>query len=602
MIVRINKTKIGRSDCRTKKSYLSNQIRLLTFTTYDLFTDKEMQIYQKMVEQINEMNKLDYESRKNGTKLEKGIKAPFLEKKKQYQKELDEEIKRHAGTPRSINVKSVLDHKSYNQDAPPQGITWRTLKASRRIAEFASEMSRAMGLKHLDITFDKIILKWENRNSRTTADGKLAILKQVVLDGFDLPILHEDGTVEYRRFQFVTASAGQLRTNKIQCVSVNMWKKIEKRLMCGMTYEKLNEHGGINVGKLLAYQSLSSSATDEWDFDLNHAIVVKDFEAPVAGVMDYINQEYVITRGEREVMINHCDGIGMALPGVLPTPNAMARAPFIKGLLTTFDYLGFCAVNNCPAMLTDIYGVEHDLIAEDIRIIFTESQFKLHKYYDSWDHYKRCFVENGCHICLTNYEEEWIPDAAYNYQFMQALVHVTEEELDSFTGPEHSRIERLCNDQDSMLRTLNADAESENGYQKALAIYPELLRDGYSKETLRAIRKRRLLDAKSANFKCRNKRLFVIPDMYAACQFWFLNQERPEGLLKNGEVFAQLFWAAKEADILRSPSLSFEHAVRTFNHDPIVASWFTTNGIYTSCHDLISRVLQFDEHKRRFAE
>ena len=65
-------------------------------------------------------------------------------------------------------------------------------------------------------------------------------------------------------------------------------------------------------------------------------------------------------------------------------------------------------------------------------------------------------------------------------------------------------------------------------------------------------------------------------------------------VLKNGEVYAQLFWAAKEADVLRSPSLSFEHAVRTFNHDPIVASWFTTNGIYTSCHDLISRVLQFD--------
>lgn len=40
--------------------------------------------------------------------------------------------------------------------------------------------------------------------------------------------------------------------------------------------------------------------------------------------------------------------------------------------------------------------------------------------------------------------------------------------------------------------------------------------------------------------------------------------------------------------------LYMEHAVRTIVHDPAIYRWFYTKGIYTSCHDLISRILQFD--------
>jgi len=51
-----------------------------------------------------------------------------------------------------------MDHKWFKDDEGnlnlPPGITWRRLKNSRRIAEFCSEMSRAMGLEHLDITLD----------------------------------------------------------------------------------------------------------------------------------------------------------------------------------------------------------------------------------------------------------------------------------------------------------------------------------------------------------------------------------------------------------------------------------------------------------------
>ena len=96
-----------------------------------------------------------------------------------------------------------------------------------------------------------------------------------------------------------------------------------------------------------------------------------------------------------------------------------------------------------------------------------------------------------------------------------------------------------------------------------------------------------LYDAKSGKIKLKNKRLFAIPDLYACCQRWFLHEEHPEGLLPNGTVACKIFRKYDKADILRSPHLFVEHGVRNISHDQEVYDWFTTNGIYTSCHDLI---------------
>ena len=263
-------------------------------------------------------------------------------------------------------------------------------------------------------------------------------------------------------------------------------------------------------------------------------------------------------------------------------------------MLTSFDYLKFCKVNGVEAKLTDRWGTEHDLIKEDIRIIFTESQFKLAKYYDDWEHYKRCFKECGCHMNRTNFEEEFIPDTTINYQMLQTLEDFTDEEVFAFTEQSYQRICNIGKDVSTMLKVLHAESGSEDPYCQALSIYPPLLRDAYARETLRAIKKRWIYDAKSGRIKCKNKRLFAIPDMYAACEYWFMGIEQPQGLLKDGEISCRVYRNFDEADVLRSPHLYMEHAIRKITHDPQIYEWFYTGGVYTSCHDLISRILQFD--------
>lgn len=170
---------------------------------------------------------------------------------------------------------------------------------------------------------------------------------------------------------------------------------------------------------------------------------------------------------------------------------------------------------------------------------------------------------------------------------MQTLTDFTDEEVKEFTKETHTHILNVTKNKYTMLRTLKADKNSINPYKAALAYYPELLWEGYTRGQLKDSRRRMLLDAKSGKIRMENKRLYAIPDFYAACEFWFQHIENPEGLLTGDEVAAKPFKNRDKADVLRSPHLFCEHFVVPISHDLEVYRWFTTNGVYTSCHSMV---------------
>lgn len=579
---------IRRSGHIVRKSYLNNQIRLISLSTSDLFTEEEYAAFSEMCSCSNELNIKENDATKSGRKLSEEEREPLLRRKREQQARLASLLESNENITRSVRLSGVIDTRKCRDENGevhlPAGVTWRTLRASRKIAEFSSEESRAMGLSDRQITFDKIIVKWRS----------VDLLRQITMNGFNMDILQPDGSVVTKHYSVITASAGQLRTNRVQCVSDEMWEHIKVRLECGLDWDAINQKGGVNVAKYMAYLALSCSATDPWpEMDIDRCIVIPDFEAPVRGTMKKINPDYSSEVGEYEVMINHFDGAGVMLPSVSKR-NFMTRGPWLKGLLTPFDFIKFCKVHKVPPLIKDVWGLEHDLVKENIQIMFTASQLKLWKYYESWEAYKTFFRFCGCTLSRTNYEEAYIPDTEINYQMLQTLQDFTDEEIEKFTLRSRKRIDDLCNTKESMLSTLGADINSTIPFKRALALYPSLLRDGYCRESLRSIKKRWTLDGRSGRLLCRNKRLFAIPDAYAACQFWFLHQERPEGLLQDGVVACRPYEKREKLDVLRSPHLYMEHAVRRVSHDPEVYEWLCSNGIYTSCHDLISRILQFD--------
>ena len=411
------------------------------------------------------------------------------------------------------------------------------------------------------------------------------------------------------KYRYYTSSAGQIRKKKAVFIKESTWNRIQKTIMCGLTIDKINEKGGNNVNKHLAYLALSNSATDVWeDFNIDKTIVVEDFETMVEGTYDLIDdQDYSITRKTGLVPIPHTDGSGMVLPRV-SRKNFMFRAPWMKGLLGVFPFDEFIIENNCSPVIKDIYGKEHNILDEGIEVILTKSIFKLWKYYDSFEEYKENFKKYNCTAGICNMEDDRISNARINYQMLQTLTDITDEEINKLIKPSSDKLRNMILSKENMMDALGINVYNKNmSYmQKAIKMYPPILADRYIRAQINEYRNSLLKKYRSGKLEIYSKYAFILPDFYAACQFWFCNQENPEGLLKDGEVFCRLFPFSKKLDCLRSPHLYREHAVRKNVACKNVESdedrerlnelsrWYDTDGIYTSTHDLISKILMFD--------
>lgn len=406
------------------------------------------------------------------------------------------------------------------------------------------------------------------------------------------------------KYKYFTSSAGQIRKKKTVFIKESVWDRIEKTVMCGLTVDKINSKGGNNANKHLAYMALTNSATDLWEeFDIDKSIVIDDFETNVFGTFDFIDDsDYSIARKTDYVPITHTDGAGMMLPSI-SKKNFMFRAPWVKGLLGVFDFRKFIEVNHCSSVIVDIYGHEHDVLKEDIRIILTKSQFKMYKYYDSWEEYKYYYKLYQCTAGICNMEEDRIKNAKINYQMLQTLTDITDEEINLLTHESSERLKNVCQSKETMMSILGITPYNTNmtAFQKAVKIYPALLSDTYAKDVIREVKDSLLKKYRSGKLEITGKYTFLLPDFYAACEYWFGHIDQPKGLLADREVFCWLFRRYGKLDCLRSPHLYKEHAIRLNTagseyeeRGHQIREWFTTDGIYTSTHDLISKILQFD--------
>lgn len=425
-----------------------------------------------------------------------------------------------------------------------------------------------------------------------------SIIKDIIFHGF---------YYKGEKYIYFTSSAGQIRTKKAVFVKESVWQKNEKTIMCGLTLDEINARGGGNPTKYLAYMALANSATDLWqEFDIDKTIVIDDFETDVFGTYDFVDEtDYSVSRKCGEVPIPHTDGCGMILPNAfgVKQKNKMVRLPWIKGLLGVFDYMKFIQEHNCSPVIKDIYGVEHDIVEEDIQVIFCKSQFKMHQNYDSWCQYKTYYKAYNCTAGYTNPEEDRIADATINYQMLQTLVGATDEEIQSIAAESIDRVKNISSSVENIKWAFGATIYNQNktAFQKAIALYPDLLNDEYIKLYLKEIKNSLVKKYKSGKLRVSGKYTFLLPDFYAACQYWFMGVKEPDGLLCDGEVFCWLFRKHKELDCLRSPHLFMEHAVRNNTawsgckkRQDELRKWFCTDAIYTSSHDLLSKILQFD--------
>ena len=501
------------------------------------------------------------------------------EKKKNKNKKFNREwklqatnrlLKRHkAELNKLLNAKDSKTVRTLRQDA---------IKDKNVISLFDSATVRALNLKINNLTDELFIVNVYFYQ----------VFENIMKNGF---------TYNDEKYVFLCSSAGQIRTKKAVFIKESSLKKIEGQITCGLTVSEINEKGGCNPNKYLAYYSLSNSATDVWEeFDIDKSIVVDDFETNVLGTVDFIDDvTYEIERKEIPVPIPHMDGCGI----MLDSGSRMVRLPWMKGLMVQFPFDQWLKekAKPCNYVIKDIYGVKHDVIAEGIRYIFTKSQFKMWKYYDSWEDYKTRFKANNCQACYCNPEEKYIPNAKLNYQFVQSLTDMKDNEIDRLIKPTVEDIEKIGKGHQTTMRLLGVNDYNPklSHMQETLSFFPELMRDAYNKEILKDVKKSLVKQAKSGRVRVNGGYRFVSPDLYAFCEWLFLGIENPKGILNDGEVYCKGYKNGSELACLRSPHLYREWPIKTNLRNNEIDKWFgMTQCLYTSAHDLISKILQFD--------
>ncbi|MBN3430434.1 hypothetical protein EXN00_09790 [Clostridium botulinum] len=533
-------------------------------------------------------------------------------------KEIITNSKRYTQIEKELKLikKKISELYRVNKDLD-RSLCSNNIKTKDIIAIGDNNLVRALGLNLGDYT-DKII-------TVKVGDMDDLIVDKIIRDG--LTIITDNNYEQH--YRFFTAGAGQTRTKKFMMILDNEnLNEIMLTLMNGLTVEEINSKGGININKFLAYLALNNSGSRVWgDFDINKAIVVDDFETMVSATVDFIDRktdtvkkeikfkrkgkqikqkrtkeiaEWNIEKNkEMGVPIPHFDGLGLILDKNYKK-NMQVRLPWVKGLLTYFNVITYCQENGYSTKVKDIYGEEWDIVEDDIKYIFTKSQFKLHKFYKDWDEYKNNFKEYSCtaNICMEDSNKIGdYEDMDINYQMLQQLIHMKDEQIELLTTDFKELINKVHSDRDSQLQFLGATKDNlhKNYFQEALRLYPEMLKSAYVKKQISEKITAEKKKACSGKIKIKNsKRVFILSDPTAFCDWLFGGIEKPEGYLKDGEVYCNLYKKESKLDILRSPSLSFEHVIRKNVKVKGNYKWYETNGLYTSTHDVISKILAFD--------
>jgi hypothetical protein len=525
---------------------------------------------------IEEYNKLKEETESNITTMKKEITV------------INRKLKNHKEEMYELFEKNKDNIRTLNSDA---------IHTKNIISSFESSLTRTLGMTTNSLTTDLFTVK----------TYYYQVLQSLILNGF---------MFEGNKYVVFTASAGQIRTKKTMFIKESVLRKYERTLMCGLTLDEINKKGGANVNKYLAYLALSNSATDVCElFDIRKTIVVNDFSREVNGLVDYIDHNtYDITRKEMNINIEHTDGCGMILPQY-SKKSFMIRSPWLKGLLVPFAFDEFVKEHNMKehnmkdssidsvnyGIVEDIYGVKHDILKEEIQVIFTKSQFKMWKYYNSWNEYVENFVKYDCEVGYCNEEEHDFEDAKLNYQFLQSLTNITDKQLETISKRTLDKIRELSVNVKTIQEIFGAVEKNRNKshFQEALMIYPELMLDAYAKHIIGKMKKKVCDEAKSGKLFIDGTYTFISPDLYAFCERLFLKQESPVGLLENGEVFCKLYENVDKLDCLRSPHLYREHAIRnnvvSDDMGEYRKKWFITNDLYVSSKDLISKLVMCDK-------
>ena len=429
-------------------------------------------------------------------------------------------------------------------------------------------------------------------------DGKKSDWDKFRVNGFHFNGVH---------YIYLCSGSGQIRRNTATFVNAEYHDTLVKRINCGLD----TKTSSFVLAKYSAYFALSFSSI-LW-VRTPRVCIIKDFIRMLPNQkVDFIvkdeNDNGYIEERVMDVELNCADGQGLIDPAFaelwaqdmdLPyVPcSFVARSCFIKGNLATFDFKEY-ALRHGITTIRDKWGKEYNI--SDIDVLLSESQFKTHKYYSSWQEYCDFAEEGMIHWGVARYsknvDEEYVPA---NYQYIQALT-LSKEDVHELVQPTVKWIQQVCSG-DPLYALLYAfgtkseDAVYSSMYgtaqtvaMKALVKNIDFLKDTYIQRKLYKSIVESINRAKLGKIWIRGNYQFMLADPVAQCQS-ALGLE-PVGILKANEIYSK-FWDDRDVhlvDACRSPMIDqHEHNPMTVVDTEEARYWYRylPSGIIYNTYD-----------------
>lgn len=409
-------------------------------------------------------------------------------------------------------------------------------------------------------------------------------------------------------YSYLCSGAGQIRRNTATFINTELHDKIVGILNCGLDKKTTD----FVLAKYSAYFALAFSSI-LW-VRTPRVCVIKDFyrilkNEPVDFICKDKNGKSIIEERHMDLELNCADGQGLIDPEFaikwsedmhLPfTPcSFVARSCFVKGNLVTFDFRKYAAEHGITT-IRDKWGKEYDI--NEIDVLLSESQFKTHKYYSSWQEYQSYAEKGNIHWGVARYtkhhDEEYV---LANYQYIQSLT-LNPEDVRELIKPTVDWIKDICSGRTlpAMLYAFGAKSEDAT-YQamygtaqtttlKAVVKNIDFLQDTYVQRKIYKNITEAINRAKIGKIWIHGNYQFMISDPVAQCQA-ALGLD-PVGVVRKDQVYST-FWRERDVakvDLCRSPLIHFhEHnPCEVLNNSEQADKWLghIYSGIIYSTYD-----------------
>lgn len=394
-----------------------------------------------------------------------------------------------------------------------------------------------------------------------------------------------------KSFVRLLAGAGNIRKNTVIFCDSEIRDRLVEILDNGRDKSKK-----LVPAKYNAYFSLLNSSTLPVSFP--KFCVVKDCTMQIIRPMDYITEDdqgrdIVDENRMVEINANSFDGQGLISPLLSEkwakeleldyTPaNFIIRAPFIKGMVVTFDFHKFAREVAKTYKISDIYGNIIDV--NDVELIISESQFKLWQSYPSLENYIENCNKNELGFGISRPAPK--NDKTYarsNYQFLQVL-KLDDEQIKKLCEPTVNHFKYLMGeDPYRMILYSLGDTQIKGRWferldatTKALIINPEVANDAYIHNSFTRSLNKKIRESYLGSLYFEGNYSILISDPYAQAQHIF--GLPVTGLLKENQHYSS-FWnrrGKKQVVACRAP-LTFQSEVVKLNlqNEDVQNDWYS---------------------------